>query len=287
MDSLLSIWNTQLFTTNGGNAVIVGDAILVIGLLVAGYLLSKFLQFILLKRLAKTTLRPDAIYALKRASMYVLMVLIGLTILSVLGIPITVFAFATGAIAIGIGFGAQNIINNFISGWILVAERPIKSGDFIEIENAMGTVERIGARSTRIQRTDGVHLLVPNSKLLENTVTNWTLLDTKIRTSLRVGVSYSSDPKQVIALISQVINEHNNVLADPEPQIVFEDFADSTLLFEAFFWCDIMGDQSMRIVRSEIRQRMLEVFNENGVDIAYPQREVHLHAGQGVRVSVD
>lgn len=116
-----------------------------------------------------------------------------ITALDLLNVPLTAFAFVSGAVAIGVGFGAQNIINNFISGWILMWERPIRIKDYIELGDTAGTVEEINTRSTRIRRIDNVHLLVPNSKLLEETVVNLTLVDRLLRSVVRVGVVYGAD----------------------------------------------------------------------------------------------
>ncbi len=207
---------------------------------------------------------------------FTIVILVALTALSLLGIPLTAFAFATGAIAIGIGFGAQNIINNFISGWILMAERPIRIGDFIEIDGTNGVVELIGNRSTRIRRTDGVHLLVPNSRLLEQTVVNWTLVDREIRTMVRVGVAYGSPVRQVADLIRQAVEAQPEIKANPPLSVIFEDFGDSALVFDVYFWCDVGGEKLLREIRSEIRFRLTELFAENGITIAFPQRDIHV-----------
>ena len=168
METLKDILNYMIINSDKGITVTVGDLLSVVGLLLAGYLLSKAIEWILAKRLEKTQLRPDAVHALKRVSFYTILIFVTVTTLALLGIPITAFAFATGAIAIGVGFGAQNIINNFISGWILIAERPIRIDDIIEVDGFYGIVRRVGTRSTLVNRLDGVHVLIPNSKLLEN-----------------------------------------------------------------------------------------------------------------------
>ncbi|MBT8091617.1 MAG: mechanosensitive ion channel, partial [Gammaproteobacteria bacterium] len=238
LEDFRELWDTALFTAPGGQIVTVGQLALVAALLIVGYLGSRFVGYLLGKRLAATTLRADAIHVFKRIAFFTIFILIVLTALGLLGIPLTTFHFATGALAIGVGFGAQNIINNFISGWILMAERPIRIGDFIEIDDWQGIVEMIGNRSTRIRRTDGVHLLVPNSMLLERTVVNWTLVDLEIRTTLRVGVAYGSPVRKVSELIMQAVKEQPEVKASPHPSVVFEDFGDNSLVFDAYFWCD-------------------------------------------------
>jgi len=276
ISEITDIWSFVLGTAPSGQTVTVGQIVSIILLLFFGYFGSKFIGFLLGRRLATTKLRADEIHVLKRIAFFILIVLVVVTALGLLGIPLTAFAFATGAIAIGVGFGVQNIINNFISGWILMAERPIRIEDFVEIDNAQGTVESIGNRSTRIRRSDGVHLLVPNSLLLERTVVNWTLIDREVRTIVRVGVAYGSPVKKVAELILQAVTEQPDVKADPNPSIVFEDFGDSSLVFDAYFWCDVGGEKVLREIRSAIRFRISELFEENDVVIAFPQRDVHL-----------
>ena len=277
IEMLSKIWNTTLITTKSGFFISVEGIMLVLVSMLGGYLLSRLTEFFLARRLANSKIQPDVIHIIKRVSFYLLLVLVALTILSVLGIPITAFAFATGAIAIGVGFGAQNIINNFISGWILIAERPIRINDFIEIDGNMGTVSEVGARSTLIHRTDGVHMLVPNSTLLETTVINWTLLDRNIRTSLRIGVAYGSNPMQVVELMKEAVSGVAEVLDTPPPEYVFEDFGDSALIFDVYFWSHVMGAKTLRSIRSDIRFRISEIFAANDVVIAFPQMDIHLH----------
>ena len=281
---LNELWNFVLISMPGGQSLTVGKVIAVLILLIAGYFISRFIGYLLGQRLASTRLRPDVAHTIKRVAFFTLLVLVILTALSLLGVPLTAFAFATGAIAIGVGFGAQNIINNFISGWILMAERPIRIGDFVEIDNTMGTVEAIGNRSTRIRRTDGVHMLVPNSRLLEQTVVNWVLVDKEIRTSLRVGVAYGSPVRKVADLILEAVRAQPEVKEQPPASVVFEDFGDSALIFDSYFWCDVGGEKLLREIRSEIRFRITELFAENGITIAFPQRDVHLDSGDPLEI---
>ena len=270
------IWNFALYSTGAGQPLTVGDVVAVIILLVGGYLASRFIGYVLGQRLAATRLSPDVAYTIKRIVFLTLLVLVVLTALNLLGVPLTAFAFATGAIAIGVGFGAQNIINNFISGWILMAERPIRIGDFIEIDGTNGVVELIGNRSTRIRRTDGVHLLVPNSRLLEQTVVNWTLVDREIRTLVRVGVAYGSPVRKVADLIREAVDAQPEIKRSPTPAVVFEDFGDNALIFDVYFWCDVGGEKQLREIRSEIRFRISTLFAKHDITIAFPQRDIHV-----------
>jgi small-conductance mechanosensitive channel len=275
-DELRSFWNFTLATSPSGQSITVGEVLLVVALVIAGYYGSRFLVYLLGRRLKKTDIQADVIHVIKRVIFVVFLVVIALTALSLLGIPLTAFAFATGAIAIGVGFGAQNIINNFISGWILMAERPIRIDDFIEIDETQGVVESVGTRSTRIRRTDGVHLLVPNSQLLERTVVNWTLIDREIRTTVRVGVAYGSPVRLVADLIMQAVREHELIKTKPAPTVVFEDFGDNALVFDTYFWSDVGGEKFLRDIRSDVRFRITQLFAEHDIVVAFPQRDVHI-----------
>ncbi|MDE0128475.1 MAG: mechanosensitive ion channel [Gammaproteobacteria bacterium] len=280
------ILERSVFTAPGGGPITVSQIISVLALFAAAYLVSRFAGFLIGRRLTSTRLGPDATAALKRIVFVAALVVVFLLALQLLGVPITAFAFALGAIAIAVGFGAQNILSNFISGWILMAERPIKIGDFIEFDAWQGTVERIGNRSTRIRRIDGVHLLVPNSQLLERTVVNWTLVDQNIRTTVRVGVAYGSPVRQVADLILGAVREQPETLPEPHPHVVFEDFGDSALIFDAYFWCEVGGDKLLREINSEVRFRIVQLFEENGIVIAFPQRDVHIDASEPLPVRV-
>jgi small-conductance mechanosensitive channel len=146
----------------------------------------------------------------------------------------------------------------------------------VEIDSSFGVVERIGNRSTRIRRVDGVHMLVPNSHMLERTVVNWTLIDQRIRSVVRVGVAYGSAVNTVAELIRRAIEDVPDILQDPEPVIVLEDFGDSALVFEAYFWAELANQRQQRQIRSDVRFRIDELFRENGIVISFPQRDVHL-----------
>lgn len=275
MDKYLSFWNYQLFHI-GGSEYTVGQFFLLAMLLIVGYAMSRLLGSMFSKRLSRTGLRPHAVQTLQRILFYLLIIGVILAALSLLNIPIAAFAFLTGAVAIGIGFGAQNIVNNFISGWILMTEQPVRIGDFVEIDQHTGVVERIGNRSTRIKRVDGVHMLVPNSQMLERVVVNWTLIDHKIRTAVRVGVAYGSEPPHVVEILAKAVRTQTDVLDDPAPRVIFEDFGDNALIFDVIFWCNVGGERELRQIRSNIRLKISELFTEENITIAFPQRDVHI-----------
>lgn len=129
-------------------------------------------------------------------------------------------------------------------------------------------------------------MLVPNSTLLENTVVNWTLIDKHIRTTIRVGVAYGSDVRKVIQILKEIILARTDILSEPAPEFIFEDFGDSALIFDAYFWCDVAGEKSLRAIRSEIRFAITEAFEAAGIVIAFPQRDIHLHTSQPLALSL-
>lgn len=267
--------NNVIFTISG-QEITLGQLLIIPTLLIVGFLAISWLARLITRRLVARNMQPDIVHLIRRIFYIVALVVLAITTLDLLNVPLTAFAFVSGAIAIGVGFGAQNIINNFISGWILMWERPIRIGDFLEVGDANGTVEAINTRSTRIRRTDGVHMLIPNSALLENTVVNWTLIDNLTRTMIRVGVAYGSPVKRVAELIMQATREHEATLAEPEPIVLFEDFGDSALVFDVFFWINATAERNLRVVRSDIRFRIVELFEEDDIVIAFPQQDVHL-----------
>ncbi|MEJ2087947.1 MAG: mechanosensitive ion channel [Gammaproteobacteria bacterium] len=272
---VLEFLNTVIFHL-GERPVTLLQLLSVPALLVVGFVLIRWGASALGRRLRATSVNPDLVHLVQRVFYIVAFALLIFTTLDLLNVPLTAFAFVSGAIAIGVGFGAQNIINNFISGWILMWERPIRIGDFLEVGDTRGTVEAINTRSTRIRRVDGVHLLIPNSQLLENTVVNWTLVDRRTRTVVRVGVAYGSPVQRVAELINQAVVENEEILEDPAPLVIFEDFGDNALIFDVYFWIHAVGDRDLRVIRSDIRFRIEALFRADGITIAFPQRDVHV-----------
>jgi len=201
-------------------------------------------------------------------------------------IPLTVFAFLGGALAIGVGFGAQNLINNLVSGIILLFERPIRVGDIVEIDGTRGRVISIGARCPELRCFDGINLLVPNSSFLEKNVTNWTLSDRLLRLSVSLGVAYGSPTQEVSSLIADAVNEHERILKTPEPIILFEDFGGNALTFTAFFWIEISSQMDYRVIASDLRHMLDKRLREAGITIAFPQRDVHLDHPRPIQVEI-
>lgn len=242
------------------------------------WFISRLLAFLIVRKLlSKTKISPDSIAIIQRILFFAMIIMVFLSVLTYLGIPLATFAFISGAVAIGFGFGAKTIIENFLSGWILMSERPIRMGDIIELDGYLGVVIEIGNRSTQIRRNDGAHIIVPNSQVLESRLINWTLNDPFIRTSVRVGVSYGTDVNLVRTLLEQVLSEHELIQSTPTTAIIFEDFGDNALIFDAFFWISVESGKEFRIIRSDVRFMIEAVFRKHDIVVAFPQRDVHVN----------
>ena len=225
-----------------------------------------------------------AAQAFASLTFYLLLLFVFFAALRSVNIPLTAFAVVGGALAIGVGFGSQNVVSNFISGLILLAERPLKLGDLVEVDGTYGIIEQIGLRSTRVRSGDNVHIIVPNSAFLENKVINWTHNDPNVRVWISVGVAYGSPTREVERLIRQALAEHPGVLKSPEPVVLFKDFGDNALVFDAAFWIRMRRILDRLHLESDIRFRIDDLFNEAGIVIAFPQRDVHLDSLRPVEV---
>jgi small-conductance mechanosensitive channel len=282
-----AFWNARLFHA-GDTAIHINQLIIALLVLIIGVLISRRIARIARGRLIKFK-RVDAHAAalIQRLLYYLLVTIVVLVALPIAGIPITIFTVLGGAVAIGVGFGAQNLFNNLISSLIIMVEKPIRIGDIIEIGSVdEGRVEDIGNRCTRIRRSDGMDVLIPNSHFLENPVVNWTLFDIHVRGSVDVGVAYGSPTTQVRDLIMQAASEHPKVLKSPAPIVLFESFGDNSLAFKLMFWADITAPMQLRMICSDLRYKIDGLFREADITISFPQRDVHLDSLSPIEVKM-
>jgi potassium-dependent mechanosensitive channel len=269
-------WNLELWVIDG-YGVTVRKLVVTLLILIIGLTFVKRIVLLVTRRLLKRThLKETTIVVGEKIINYFTVLLIVLFALRVVNIPLTIFTFFGGAIAIGVGFGAQNLINNFISGFIIMAEQPIKIGDLIDIEGNFAIVEEIGARCTRIRTGANIHILVPNSSFLEKNIVNWTHSDKEIRAQVTAGVIYGSPVREVERIMLQVANEHKKVKKKPEPFVLFNDFGDNSLIFDLYFWISMTRIMDRRTIESDIRFHIDELFRKAGIVIAFPQRDIHL-----------
>ena len=255
-----------------------GKVVSILLFFVFGYLAASWLSRLLGYRLPKLGVDEAGAHAIESLSFYVMLILFSLAALRYANVPLTVFTFLGGAIAIGVGFGSQNILNNFISGLILLAERPIKAGDLIQVGETYGNVKSIGARSTTIRTGENQDIIVPNSKFLENDVTNLTRRDDRLRTSINVGVAYGSPLEEVLRLLELAASDCSSVDDRPKPFVWFTDFGDNSLAFQVHFWVHARSVAAMRKVESEVRMNIDRLLREANIVIAFPQRDLHIQS---------
>ena len=274
--AVLRAWQYELGVA-GDSPITVGKIVLALGLIIFGLIGARLFSRGLERRvLPGFGLDRGASHAFAELAFYALLVVVFLISLQVVSIPLTVFAVAGGALAIGVGLGSQNILNNFISGIVLLAERPIKIGDLVQVDDTYGNVERIGLRSTRIRTGENIHVIVPNSTFLETNVVNWTHNDPEVRIMVGVGVAYGSPTREVEARIRAALADNGKILARPEPIVLFREFGDNALHFEMHFWVRIRAQMERLRIESDVRFAIDEQFAEAGIVIAFPQRDVHL-----------
>ena len=276
LDRLSSLWESKVLVIDS-NPVTVGKLVIAIVIIIAGIITVRIINRTVGDRLfGKLRFRESTSQTIRKILNYTAYILIFLFALRLINVPLAAFAFLGGAIAIGFGFGAQNLINNFISGFIIMAEQPIGIGNLIELDGVLGMVEEIGARCTRVRTGENIHILVPNSAFLEKNIINWTLSDHEIRTKITVGVVYGSPVRKVEELLVKAAKRNNRILQNKEPFVIFTDFGDNALIFEVHFWINIRRVIERKMIESSVRFSIDELFREAGIIIAFPQRDVHL-----------
>jgi small-conductance mechanosensitive channel len=285
-EGLRQFWNFEVISIRN-EPLTVGVIVVALLLLILGFWISRLLsQGVVLLLSRHFHSEPGSLLAVRTLAFYGLFAFFAVTSLALVNFPMTAFTIVGGAFAIGVGFGSQNIMNNFISGLILNVERPVRVGDFVKVENVHGTIERIGGRSTLIRAANNAQVIVPNSFLLENRVMNFTLTDDIVRLELPVGVAYGSPTREVEKIMLEALAEHSRVLAEQEPGVLFDEFGDSSLLFVAYFWVRARSQLEQKEILSALRFRIDERFREAGIAIAHPQRDLHVDVTRPLDVRV-
>ncbi len=282
----VNFWNYGLFQVEEA-WITPGKLTIALFAFIVGLMLSKIISRIIVARVLRG-LKVGAGMSVVLSTLihYTLVAAILLGALQFAGVPLTVFTIFGGALAIGIGFGSQHILANFISGLILLIERPVKPGDLVKVGDYSGMVVRVGARATLLTDYTGVTHLIPNSQLLESSVTNWHYDDDTVCAVTKVGAAYGTDTRIVEKLLLEVAQNHPQVSKEPAPVVLFEEFGSDSLNFELLVWIRARRVLERRKIESEIRHRINEIFNENGIVIAFPQRDVHLDSAKPIQVEV-
>ena len=244
--------------------------------------ITRFIQKVLANKVLPKTRMEESV----RLSFVQIFGYIGLTIafmsaISSVGFDMSSLALIAGALSVGIGFGLQSIVSNFVSGLILLFERPIKVGDWVILSSGEGVVKRISVRATEIETLDRTAIIIPNSELISASVTNWTHKDRTGRLTINVGVSYNADPQAVYDILLEVAKESDLVLSSPLPSVLFKDYGESSLIFELRIFIRNITDRYT--IATKLRLEIWNKFKEEGIEIPFPQRDLHIRSADGFR----
>jgi small-conductance mechanosensitive channel len=263
--------------TIGEASISLGDFVVFGVVLWASFLVSKGLRFVLEEEIyPRTRLQRGIPYALSTLTHYILLTLGFLLAVASTGLDLDRFAILIGALGVGIGFGLQNVVNNFVSGLILLFERPVQIGDAVQVGTLQGRIRRIGIRASVVRTWDGAEVVVPNGSLVSEPLVNSTLSDQQRRLEVAIGVKYGTDPERVIALLLEMAKSHPDILEDPAPVVLFKGFGESSLDFLVRAWTD-RWDEGLRI-KSDLTVGVNRVLADAGIEIPFPQRDLHLRS---------
>jgi small-conductance mechanosensitive channel len=291
------LWTFELFTAEdtitvegqkitGTRSITLGKIILALLFLILAIwvtgLIARLGQRLMVKYLKLEPRQATLVRRWLRAFLVVCLFIFGLAWIR---IPLTVFAFAGGALAIGLGFGLQNLLRNFVSGVLLLFERPVRVGDMVEVAGQRGTISVVGLRASVLQLFDGTEIIIPNSTLLETNLTNCTYSSRHVRFPITIGVAYGSDPRKVSDILADSAKRHGLIEEDPKPQVLFTGFGADGMIFELRFWVDVSKTDSGQ-VSSDLRMIIASALTDSGIVISFPQRDVHLSAATPIPVSV-
>jgi potassium efflux system protein len=256
----------------------VGLVLVALACIYGATLLSLTLQAILMEQVFPKREMKHGVQVSVTRILHYFIVLVGLILaLLALGLDLTNITIIGGALGIGIGFGLQSIVNNFVSGLILLFEQSVKVGDYVTIAGQWAQIKSLGPRATIVQTFDQSEIIVPNSDMIVNPVTNWTLSDRRMRIVIPVGVAYGSDVKVVLQILMDCAMVSSKVSRVPEPLVMFRKFGDSALEFELHVWIHDIDERHK--VRSALHQDLECRLRDAGITIAFPQRDIHIRKG--------
>jgi small-conductance mechanosensitive channel len=264
----------------------IGKSPITVGILMY-LLLSFFLLFYLSEKLRvllsrkilnKYGIMPGVRQSIASIVKYIIVIIGFLVIIQTAGVDLTTLGLLAGALGVGIGFGLQNITSNFISGIIILFERPVKVGDRIAVGDVTGNIIKISSRATTIITNDNIAIIIPNSDFINQKVINWTLNDRNVRFNFPVSVSYSEDPEKIKAILLKVVSENPGVLKLPQPDVLFDSFEDSALNFNLRIWTSRYSDNP-NVLKSQLYYEIFREFKNYNIKIPYPQRSLHLISG--------
>jgi small-conductance mechanosensitive channel len=278
IERLRNYWNFELFKLGDSPFTTKTLISLIISLFLLFYLTSKIKKLLIKKVFPRYNMDIGVSQSIATISSYLLIIIGLFVIFQTTGIDLSAVGLLIGALGIGIGFGLQNVTNNFISGIIILFERPVKVGDRIEIDDLAGNIINISARTTTIITNDNIAVIVPNSDLVNSRVINWSHLNRNIRLNFPVGVSYKEDPELIKKLLIEVADSNPGVLKEPKPDVLFDSFGESSLDFKLRVWTADYSDTPM-VLKSQLYYAIFKKFKEHNIEIPFPQRDLHLKSG--------
>ena len=273
---IYKVLNFQLFTVK--DTTITLFSLLMFFLVIGGFLLVSrmLIRIFLAKLLTRLKIEEGTRYTFMRVTHYTVLVIGAIIAFQFIGIDLSGLIVIFGFLSVGIGFGLQNLTSNFISGLILLFERPIRVGDRVTVGDTEGDVQEINIRSTTVRSLNNISIIVPNSEFISSNVVNWSHGDPKVRIEIEVGVSYNSDLNTVLRSLEEVAKENAEVMDKPAPEVLFKEFGDSSWNLQLRAW--ISTHKRHPQVRSAINCAIVRKFRENGIEVPFPQRDLHVRS---------
>ncbi len=282
INEALATWRYRLFSI-GATPYTLGSVVLLAAALAfvfwAGAWSKRIAYSVFLGNLKDIGIRQS----LSVFAQYVVIVIGVLLTLSAVGFDVTTLTVFAASLGVGIGFGLQNVVNNFISGLLLLVERPLRIGDIVTVGTTSGTVSQIGIRSMRLKTFDEFELIVPNSALVSDTFTNWTRSNSLMRVLLTVGISYEDAPEEAVAIIAKILEDHPGIVPSPAPMVTVDEFGDNSVNLRVCYYGDLRGEYSLFTVRSDVLTAIRSRFAAAGLSIPYPQRDIHVISAKPVK----
>ena len=277
----VEIFTYELFSI-GDKPISLSSLLFIIFALLLLGMFSSWLKRLLTNRIVKRyEINPGTVHSIATIVRYAVLILGSIIILQSSGIDLSSLGILAGALGVGIGFGLQNITNNFISGLIILFEQPIKVGDRVTVGEIQGNIVKIAPRATTLVTNDNVTLIIPNSEFISNTVTNWSHNDQLVGLRYPFGVSYNADPEHVRRVVLEVLDNKEGILKDPKPDVLFDGFGDSSLDFNILLWTTAYTSRPVTL-KSELYYEIFKKFKEEGIEIPFPQRDLHIRSSEPI-----
>ena len=273
--SIIKFLSVPVFSVGTSTITLSTLSYLLVLIAVLYYIIKKLNKIIVYKVLAKSKIDLGVRVAVSTIIRYVILTIGFIIIIQTVGINLSSLTVLLGALGIGIGFGLQNVTNNFVSGLIILFERPIKVGDRIEIGKVTGDVTKISMRASTVLTNDNISIIVPNSEFISSTVINWSHTDKTVRFSFPIGVSYKENPENIKNILLAIAEENPDVLSEPKPAVLFKEYGDSALMFNLSVWTNTYSDKPA-VLKSQLYFEIFKKFKETGVEIPFPQRDLYI-----------